>query len=255
MYLGATHDVWLIRWGAGSTTEMHDHGGSAGALYVAAGALVEYRPGRQPAEKPRRRRLDPFTYRAMRADHMHRVTNESDAVAASLHVYSPPLTTMQHYDVAAGGVPRATHREGVDLGTLQARWRNHERLTNCSPTPGDRCGASRRTKRSEPSAGDALLVDIRPSELRARDGTIRDALVIDRNVLEWRLDPRGAHRIPQVTASDQVVILFCDEGYASSLAAATLQQLGLRNATDLTGGIQAWIRAGLPVEPSVEPSS
>jgi rhodanese-related sulfurtransferase len=95
----------------------------------------------------------------------------------------------------------------------------------------------------------ALLVDIRPSELRDRDGTIADALVIDRNVLEWRLDPRGAHRIPQITAPDQVVILFCDEGYASSLAAATLQQLGLRNATDLTGGIQAWIRAGLPVEP------
>jgi rhodanese-related sulfurtransferase len=95
----------------------------------------------------------------------------------------------------------------------------------------------------------ALLVDIRPSELRDRDGTIPDALVIDRNVLEWRLDPRGAQRIPQITAPDQVVILFCDEGYASSLAAATLQQLGLRNATDLTGGIQAWIRAGLPVEP------
>jgi rhodanese-related sulfurtransferase len=96
-----------------------------------------------------------------------------------------------------------------------------------------------------------LLVDIRPSELRNRDGTIPDALVIDRNVLEWRLDPTSAHRIPQITAPDQVVILFCDEGYASSLAAATLQQLGLRNATDLTGGIQAWIRAGLPVEPPV----
>jgi rhodanese-related sulfurtransferase len=94
-----------------------------------------------------------------------------------------------------------------------------------------------------------LLVDIRPSELRNRDGTIPDALVIDRNVLEWRLDPTSAHRIPQITTPDQVVILFCDEGYASSLAAATLQQLGLRNATDLTGGIQAWIRAGLPVEP------
>jgi len=95
----------------------------------------------------------------------------------------------------------------------------------------------------------ALLVDIRPSELRNRDGTIPDAVVVDRNVLEWRLDPASTHRIPQITARDQVVILFCDEGYASSLAAATLQQLGLRNATDLTGGIQAWIRAGLPIEP------
>jgi rhodanese-related sulfurtransferase len=95
----------------------------------------------------------------------------------------------------------------------------------------------------------ALLVDIRPSELRDRDGTIPDALVIDRNVLEWRLDPAGAHRVPEITSHDQVVIVFCDEGYASSLAAASLQQLGLQNATDLTGGIQEWIRAGLPVDP------
>src|SRR5882672_1548393 len=94
------------------------------------------------------------------------------------------------------------------------------------------------------AAAGALIVDIRPSELRDRDGTIPGAVVVDRNVLEWRLDPASAHRIPQITAHDQVVILFCDEGYASSLAAATLQQLGLRNATDLTGGIQAWIRAG-----------
>jgi hypothetical protein len=98
---------------------MHDHGGSAGALYIAAGALVEYRPGRNPADGPRRRRLDRFTYRAMRADHVHEVVNESHVVAASLHVYSPPLTTMQHFDVAPDGAPRATHREAVDLGTLQ----------------------------------------------------------------------------------------------------------------------------------------
>jgi hypothetical protein len=119
VYLGPTHDVWLIRWGPGSATEMHDHGGSAGALYVAAGSLVEYRPGRNPADGPRRRRLDPFTYRAMRADHVHEVVNESHVVAASLHVYSPPLTTMQHYEAAPDGTPRATHREAVDLGTLQ----------------------------------------------------------------------------------------------------------------------------------------
>ncbi len=96
--------------------------------------------------------------------------------------------------------------------------------------------------------GGALLVDIRPSEQRGRDGTIPNALLIDRNVLEWRLDPTGAHRIREITSHDQVVIVFCDEGYASSLAAASLQQLGLRNATDIAGGIQAWIRAGLPVE-------
>jgi rhodanese-related sulfurtransferase len=94
----------------------------------------------------------------------------------------------------------------------------------------------------------ALLVDTRPSELRERDGVIPGAFTIDRNVLEWRLDPESAHRIPEITSHDQVVIVVCDEGYASSLAAHTLQQLGLHRATDLIGGFQAWKAAGLPVQ-------
>jgi rhodanese-related sulfurtransferase len=96
--------------------------------------------------------------------------------------------------------------------------------------------------------GDALLVDIRPAEQRDRDGTIPGALVIERNVLEWRLDPASAHRIPQSSTHDRVVIVVCDEGYASTFAALSLQQLGLRNATDLVGGFQAWKAAGLPTE-------
>lgn len=99
------------------------------------------------------------------------------------------------------------------------------------------------------AANGALLVDTRPSEQRLRDGIIRGAIVVDRNVLEWRLDPGGSHRIPEIKSHDQQVILFCDEGYSSSLAAASLRQLGLRNATDLIGGIQAWKAAGLPVDP------
>jgi rhodanese-related sulfurtransferase len=98
------------------------------------------------------------------------------------------------------------------------------------------------------AAGGALLVDIRPSEQRSRDGSIPGALTIDRNVLEWRLDPAGAHRISQVTSHDDVVIIVCNEGYASSLAALSLQQLGLRHATDVIGGFQAWRAAGLPSE-------
>jgi rhodanese-related sulfurtransferase len=98
------------------------------------------------------------------------------------------------------------------------------------------------------AANGALLVDIRPSEQRSRDGTIPGALTIDRNVLEWRLDPAGAHRIPQVTSHDEVVIVVCNEGFASSLAAASLQQLGLHHATDVVGGFQAWKAAGLPTE-------
>lgn len=97
-------------------------------------------------------------------------------------------------------------------------------------------------------AGDgALLVDTRPVEQRRRDGEIPGAVVVDRNVLEWRLDPTSPHRIAEVTGAEQTIILVCNEGYASSLAAATLQRLGLGNATDLDGGFQAWRAAGLPV--------
>jgi rhodanese-related sulfurtransferase len=96
----------------------------------------------------------------------------------------------------------------------------------------------------------ALLVDTRPSELRSRDGAIPGALHIERNVLEWRLDPASADRVADITSHQQVVIVVCDEGYASSLAAVSLQALGLRNATDLVGGFQAWKAAGLPTEPA-----
>lgn len=93
----------------------------------------------------------------------------------------------------------------------------------------------------------AVLVDIRPFEQRSRDGEIPGAVVVDRNVLEWRLDPEGAHRIAEVAGSDQHVVVVCNEGYASSLAAATLQDIGLPRATDLAGGFIAWRAAGLPV--------
>lgn len=85
----------------------------------------------------------------------------------------------------------------------------------------------------------ALVVDIRPTEQRQRDGELPGAVVIDRNVLEWRLDPTSPHRIPEASSPDLEIVLVCNEGYASSLAAASLQRLGLRGATDLDGGFQA----------------
>nr|WP_203601949.1 rhodanese-like domain-containing protein [Streptomyces sp. SID9727] len=94
----------------------------------------------------------------------------------------------------------------------------------------------------------ALLVDIRYAELRERDGLIPGALVIERNELEWRLDPRGSHRVPQAVDHGLRVVVICNEGYASSLAAESLHRLGLYRATDLAGGFQAWRAAGLPVE-------
>lgn len=98
--------------------------------------------------------------------------------------------------------------------------------------------------------GDALLVDIRYQALRERDGLIPGALVVERNELEWRLDPQGSHRAPEATSHDLRVVVICNEGYASSLAAVSLHALGLHRATDLTGGFQAWKSAGLPVSPS-----
>ncbi|MGI5458510.1 rhodanese-like domain-containing protein [Streptomyces sp. CA-249302] len=96
-------------------------------------------------------------------------------------------------------------------------------------------------------AGEALLVDIRYAALRERDGLIPGALVVERNELEWRLDPQGSHRAPEATGHDLRVVVICNEGYASSLAAASLHRLGLHRATDLVGGFQAWKAAGLPV--------
>jgi rhodanese-related sulfurtransferase len=70
--------------------------------------------------------------------------------------------------------------------------------------------------------------------------------VIDRNVLEWRLDPASEHRLPEISGYHQRVVVVCEEGYASSLAAVSLQDLGLRNATDLDGGFRAWVAQGFP---------
>jgi rhodanese-related sulfurtransferase len=93
----------------------------------------------------------------------------------------------------------------------------------------------------------AILVDTRPGWQREQEGELPGALVIERNHLEWRLDPASDARIPQATDHDVTWIVFCSEGYSSSLAAASLQDIGLRNATDLDGGYQAWKKAFGPV--------
>lgn len=99
-----------------------------------------------------------------------------------------------------------------------------------------------------------LLIDIRSELQRQRDGVIPGSRFIARNVLEWRCDPASPWREPAVTDVCAQVIVLCDQGYQSSLAAATLQQLGLADATDVIGGFQAWRAAGLPVAPH-EPDS
>ena len=101
------------------------------------------------------------------------------------------------------------------------------------------------TAAAEQVAG-ALLVDTRPSAQRRIEGEVPGALLIERNVLEWRLDPTSSARIPQARDHDVWIIVVCSEGYSSSLAAASLQRLGLHRATDLIGGVRAWAAAGLP---------
>jgi len=92
----------------------------------------------------------------------------------------------------------------------------------------------------------AILIDIRPDAQRSADGEVPEARVVPRNVLEWRLDPASEDRDREAARRDVPLILMCDEGYQSSLAAATLLRLGL-DAGDLAGGFQAWRSAGLPV--------
>ncbi len=131
-------------------------------------------------------------------------------------------------------------------------------MATSSPPPGSRtidqvlAEARGRLDRMSPqrasraaSAG-AVLVDIRPAAQRAAEGELPGALIVERNVLEWRFDPASAARLPEASY-DLRVIVVCSEGYTSSLAAAALQDLGVRQATDLDGGFRAWQAAGLPV--------
>jgi len=89
-------------------------------------------------------------------------------------------------------------------------------------------------------AGGALVVDIRPERQRAAEGELGFGIVVERNVLEWRFDLLGSHALPEVEGYDQPVVVVCSEGYASSLAAASLRQLGFNRAADLAGGYRAW---------------
>lgn len=95
-----------------------------------------------------------------------------------------------------------------------------------------------------------LLIDIRPAAQRAEFGEIPGALVVERNDLEWRLDPQGSHRLAEAADAARPVVVFCQEGYASSFAAASLLDLGRAGATDLDGGFAAWRAAGLATTPS-----
>jgi rhodanese-related sulfurtransferase len=126
------------------------------------------------------------------------------------------------------------HPRGVGIEEILAACRAGVRRL----TPEETCAAAARG---------ALIVDTRTEAQRRRQGEFPGALVIDRTVLEWRLDPASPSRIPEAIGYDLMVIVVCRQGYSSSLAAASLRALGLRRATDLAGGVEAWQAAGLPM--------
>ncbi|MDQ1509506.1 MAG: hypothetical protein QOG50_1350 [Actinomycetota bacterium] len=114
VFCSETHDIWLIRWGAGARTELHDHGESAGALYVVGGELVEHRPNPAGRGRSLRRVLRQLDDRPMAPSHIHEIANESDTVATSVHVYSPPLAAMHHFDFTPDSELRMIRREVID---------------------------------------------------------------------------------------------------------------------------------------------
>jgi rhodanese-related sulfurtransferase len=253
LHRGPDYDLWAISWMPGQSTGFHDHGQSAGAFVVATGTLEEHRPGLQSDVIP------PGKPRSFGPAYAHDVRNVSEAPAVSIHAYSPPLSEMNEYELE-GSELVAREDASERAAGLDQEWQA-QRPQSAEPpavsTIEEMLSAARaRLQRLAPieayeviARTGAVLVDIRPEAQRAIEGSIPGALVIERNVLEWRLDPTSSARLPIATDHALEVIVVCSEGYTSSLAAKALQDLGLWRATDIVGGFQAWNAAGLPVEP------
>ena len=258
LYHGLHYDIWVISWLPGQSTGFHDHGASSGAFVVASGILEEHRPGE------RTRVIHPGKPLTFGPDYAHDVRNVSFAPAISIHAYSPPLSEMNEYELDGSRlVPRedaSGEAEMLDQEWHVQRQRPLERsgaLTIEQVLSAARAGLRRLSPDEAYEAvakREAILVDIRPENQRAIEGSIPGALIVERNVLEWRFDPASSTRLPVATDHDLQVIVFCSEGYTSSLAAASLQDLGLWRATDMFGGVHAWRAAGLPIVPPSEPS-
>jgi rhodanese-related sulfurtransferase/mannose-6-phosphate isomerase-like protein (cupin superfamily) len=248
------YDIWVISWLPGQSTGFHDHGDSVGAFIIATGTLEEHRFGEQPHV------IYPGQSQSFGSDYAHDVRNVSQAPAVSIHAYSPPLNEMNEYELDGSQlVPRERVSERAQVLAHQTLDRDSQVQT---PETAKGSGASTidqmlsaaraRLRRLSPDeayktvAGkEAILVDIRPEHQRTAEGSIPGALIVERNVLEWRFDPASSARLPVATGHDVQVIVFCSEGYTSSLAAAALQDLGLWRATDIVGGFHACRKAGL----------
>ncbi|WP_158792135.1 rhodanese-like domain-containing protein [Granulicella sp. L60] len=251
LYHGPDHDIWVISWLPGQSTGFHDHGESSGAFVVATGILEELREGGRTVA------IHPGEPRAFGPDYTHDVRNFSVAPAISIHAYSPPLSEMNEYELDGDQlVPRG--RPSRQTETHDQEW--PVKGGNSAERPGGRSieqvllAARARLRRLSPIEAyeatgetEAIFVDIRPEGQRTTEGRIPGAVIVERNVLEWRFDPASSARLPIAANHDVQIIVFCSEGYTSSLAAAALQDLGLWRATDMVGGFHAWRALGLPI--------
>jgi rhodanese-related sulfurtransferase/predicted metal-dependent enzyme (double-stranded beta helix superfamily) len=260
-------DVWLLGWERGQDTDWHDHGGSSGSFAVADGTLAEqYRA--PSGNRLARRLLAAGQAVAFGPGHVHNVAHGGSGSATSIHAYSPPLMAMTYYrptrygliassmaeiDGPEGGRGRGGADTALAVATASAADLSSDILPADAPGIDEliaeaRSGLVRLRPETALAAltDGAVLVDIRPLEQRIVEGEVPGAIIIGRNVLEWRLDPRSEARIPALARAGARVIVMCSQGYASSLAAATLRRLGLHEATDLDGGFHAWKAAGLP---------
>ena len=244
LYQGPDHDIWVISWLPGQSTGFHDHGESSGAFVVATGILEERRPGERALV------IHPGRPRAFGPDCAHDVRNVSLAPAVSIHAYSPPLSEMNEYELEGDRLV-LRERSSELAETPDEEWYVQKEIqanvTGALNIEQMLSAARARLHRLSPddvyeavANAEAILVDIRPESQRATEGSIPGALIVERNVLEWRFDPASSARLPVATDHDLQVIVFCSEGYASSLAAASLQDLGLWRATDMIGGFHAW---------------
>jgi rhodanese-related sulfurtransferase/mannose-6-phosphate isomerase-like protein (cupin superfamily) len=251
IYHSRDYDIWVISWLPGQSTGFHDHGASSGAFAIATGTLEELRPGQKA------RIVNAGQSRTFGPDYSHDVRNVSGAPAVSIHAYSPPLSEMNEYEMEGSRLV-VRQRSSERVARLDPGWHaQNGKPIDAEPVKSiEQVLTATRTRlrrlspleAHEAMHGEgAVLVDIRPESQRLVEGRIEGALVVERNVLEWRFDPASEARLPIAANHDLKVIVFCSEGYTSSLAAASLKELGLWRATDISGGFQAWRNAGLPI--------
>jgi len=250
LHCDETADVWLISWTESQGTELHDHGGSAGAFTVVQGSLTEsVWSGSAVDGRLRDTERDEGATVTFGEHYVHDVRNTSGPVAVSVHAYSPPLSLMNFYEVADGGLERLASSWTDEPERSTPAFRTVEEMLDAART-----GITRLTPADAARAiaeEGARLVDIRPMWQREADGEVPGAVIIERNHLEWRLHPASDARI-DAAGPDQRWIVLCTEGYTSSLAAASLASLGIP-AADIEGGIKGWEAAGLPVAPGGTP--